>query len=110
MSGGAEALYCASGATEGAILGIPSIAVSLGTFEKPDYIYAAKFAKKIVKLIIENKGLPHGTLLNINIPAVPQDQIKGVRNFADPADAPADTHVPAWHFRRFQLPQSVSLL
>jgi len=43
-------------------------------------------------------------------PVVSPDQIKGVRNFADPADAPADTHVPAWHFRRFQLPQSVSLL
>jgi 5'-nucleotidase len=68
-----------SGATEGAILGIPSIAISLGTFEKPDYSYAAVFAKKMVRLILENKGLPQGTLLNINIPAVPQDQIKGVR-------------------------------
>jgi len=68
-----------SGATEGAILGIPSIAISLGTFEKPDYSYAAKFAKKMVTLVMENKGLPQGTLLNINIPAVPQDRIKGVR-------------------------------
>jgi 5'-nucleotidase len=68
-----------SGATEGAILGIPSIAISLGTFDKPDYSYAAMFANKMVRLILENKGLPQGTLLNINIPAVPQDQIKGVR-------------------------------
>jgi 5'-nucleotidase len=68
-----------SGATEGAILGIPSIAISLGTFEKPDYSYAAMFANKMVRLILENKGLPQGTLLNINIPAVPQDRINGVR-------------------------------
>ena len=68
-----------SGATEGAILGIPSIAISLGTFENPDYRYAAEFAKKMVRLVVENKGLPQGTLLNINIPAVAQDQIKGVR-------------------------------
>jgi 5'-nucleotidase len=68
-----------SGATEGAILGIPSIAVSLGTFENPDYRYAAEFAKKMVRRVIEHKGLPQGTLLNINIPAVPQEQIRGVR-------------------------------
>lgn len=68
-----------SGATEGAILGIPSIAVSLGTFENPDYGYASSFAKKMVQLVLEKKGLPQGTLLNINIPAVSQEQIKGVR-------------------------------
>jgi 5'-nucleotidase len=68
-----------SGATEGAILGIPSIAISLGTFENPDYSYAAAFAKKLVKLVIENKGMPQGTLLNVNIPAVAVDRIKGVR-------------------------------
>jgi 5'-nucleotidase len=68
-----------SGATEGAMLGIPSIAVSLGTFENPDYSYAAEFARNMVQLVVENKGLPQGTLLNINIPAVSKDQIKGVR-------------------------------
>jgi len=39
---------------------------------------------------------------------VSPDQIKGVRNFADPADAPANTHVAAWHFRRFELPTAIS--
>jgi len=68
-----------SGATEGAMLGIPSIAVSLGTFENPDYTFAAEFTKKTVLLIASKKGLPRGTLLNINIPAVPRSQIKGVR-------------------------------
>lgn len=36
------------------------------------------------------------------------DQFKGVRNFADPADAPVHTHVSAWHFRRFSLPHAVT--
>ena len=68
-----------SGATEGAMLGIPSIAVSLGTFENADYGYAARFARKTVDMVARHKGLPRGTLLNINIPAVAPGQIKGVR-------------------------------
>lgn len=67
-----------SGATEGAILGIPSFAISLATFENPDYSFAAEFAKKIVQLLRE-KGLPKGTLLNVNIPAVNKKNIKGVK-------------------------------
>ena len=38
---------------------------------------------------------------------VSPDQIKGVRNFADAPDAPAQTHVAAWHFRRFTLPSAI---
>lgn len=38
---------------------------------------------------------------------VSPDQIKGVRNFADPDDAPASTHGKAWHFRRYQMPRSL---
>lgn len=68
-----------SGATEGAILGIPSFAISLGTFVNPDYTFAAQFAKKIARLIIKNRGLPQGTLLNVNIPAAPATKIKGIR-------------------------------
>lgn len=68
-----------SGATEGAILGIPSFAISLATFTRPDYSFAAIFARKLAKQIIQNKGLPKGTLLNVNIPAVRQKYIKGVR-------------------------------
>jgi 5'-nucleotidase len=68
-----------SGATEGAILGIPSFAISLATFTNPDYGFAAEFAKKIARQIIKNRGLPQGTLLNINIPAVPVTKIKGIR-------------------------------
>lgn len=68
-----------SGATEGAILGIPSFAISLATFENPDYSFSARFARKLTKAIIDNRGFPKGTLLNVNIPAVDKKYIKGVR-------------------------------
>jgi len=68
-----------SGATEGAMLGIPSFAISLATFTNPDFTYAAEFARKFAKLMMTQKKLPKGTLLNVNIPAVPKKKIKGVR-------------------------------
>ncbi|MFA5156809.1 MAG: 5'/3'-nucleotidase SurE [Candidatus Omnitrophota bacterium] len=68
-----------SGATEGAILGIPAFAISLGTFDNPDFSIAAEFAKKLVVLLRE-KGLPKGTLLNVNIPAVKnRNDIRGIK-------------------------------
>ncbi len=66
-----------SAATEGTILGIPSIAVSLTSFTSKDFSVAAKFSAKIAKQVIA-KGLPKGTLLNVNVPAVSKDEIKGV--------------------------------
>lgn len=66
-----------SAATEGTILGIPSIAVSMASFISKDFSFAAKFASKIAKEVLK-RGLPHGTLLNVNIPAVKKKDIKGV--------------------------------
>lgn len=67
-----------SAATEGTILGIPSFAVSLGTYINPDFSFAAGFAKSLALMIREN-GLPKGVLLNVNIPAVHKEKIVGVR-------------------------------
>jgi 5'-nucleotidase len=66
-----------SAAAEGAILGVPSIAVSLDTYTDPDYGYAAKFARKLA-IKVMGKRVGEGLLLNVNIPAVPEDRIKGV--------------------------------
>ncbi len=66
-----------SAATEGMILGIPSIAISLTAYQNLDFTYAAKFSARLALLVAE-KGLPARTLLNVNIPNVPEDQIKGV--------------------------------
>ena len=67
-----------SAATEGTVLGIPSIAVSLTTREKPDFRFAAKFARKLAAFLLE-RGLPKETLLNVNIPPVREKEIRGIR-------------------------------
>jgi 5'-nucleotidase len=66
-----------SAATEGTILGIPSIAVSLTTYQDADFSYAARFAAKLAQMVAKN-GLPEGTLLNVNVPAVPESEIRGI--------------------------------
>lgn len=68
-----------SGATEGAVLGIPSIAFSLDNFaHDADFTYAAKFAAWFVP-IVALRGLPRGVLLNVNVPARDESDIRGVR-------------------------------
>jgi 5'-nucleotidase len=66
-----------SAATEGTILDIPSIAISLTTYDKPDFAYAAKLARKLA-VYLSKKGLPAGTLLNINVPPVPESKVRGI--------------------------------
>ncbi len=66
-----------SAATEGTILGIPSIAVSLTTYAPADFSVAAKFARRLAVLVTK-RGLPNGTLLNVNVPPLPESKIKGV--------------------------------
>lgn len=67
-----------SAATEGTILGIPSIAVSLTTYASADFRYAARIAARIAERVIE-RGLPQGTLLNVNVPALPEEEIRGIK-------------------------------
>lgn len=67
-----------SAATEGAILGLPAIAISHASHSlKSDMRVAATFARKIAKEVLE-RGLPGGTLLNVNVPNVPAEDIEGV--------------------------------
>ena len=65
-----------SAATEGTILGIPSAAFSIDTFEKAHWETAEKIAGDATKRIIQH-GVPAHTLLNINIPNCPYDEISG---------------------------------
>ncbi len=67
-----------SAATEGVILGIPGIAFSLATYEHPDFSAAGTIAGYLSREVLE-KGLPENTLLNVNIPAVPMEEIQGIR-------------------------------
>jgi 5'/3'-nucleotidase len=67
-----------SAAIEGALLGIPAIAVSLVTFENYQFQPAAEFTATLVSRICE-RGMPLETLLNVNVPPLPKEQIKGWR-------------------------------
>ena len=67
-----------SAATEARILGIPSIAVSIGTFRDPLWDTAATHAKRLAEQVLEH-GLPPKVLLNLNVPNLPLDQVRGVK-------------------------------
>jgi 5'-nucleotidase len=67
-----------SAATEGTILGVPAIAFSINSFRDPDFEPAARFARLLVRQVGEH-GLPPHTSLNVNVPAIPESKIKGVR-------------------------------
>lgn len=66
-------------AMEARILGVPSMAVSLGRSPSGewDYAFAARVARELALLILEN-GLPDGTLLNVNVPNVPEAEVAGI--------------------------------
>jgi 5'-nucleotidase len=65
-------------AMEAVIFGVPALAVSMDSYQNQDFAGAAQFAARLVKLVLE-RGLPPDTFLNVNVPAVPQDEIAGVR-------------------------------
>jgi len=67
-----------SAATEGAIMGIPSIAFSLTSFTTRDFSGAAAVAKTLAKKVLEH-GLPEGTLLSANIPPLPPEKLAGIK-------------------------------
>ncbi len=67
-----------SAATEAVIMGIPALAVSLDTRKDADYAFAAQFVRKMVRELAGNSGLQN-TAINVNIPALPREKIKGVR-------------------------------
>jgi len=64
-------------AMEAAISNVPAMAVSLNTREQADFEPAARFAASLAEQTLE-RGLPDGILLNVNVPHLPADAIKGV--------------------------------
>lgn len=67
-----------SAAVEALILGLPAIAASVDAFENVDYGPAARFCRILATKVAEH-GLPEGTFLNVNMPHLPLDKIRGVR-------------------------------
>ena len=68
-----------SAAMEGAIEGIPSVGFSLLNFALDADFTAAKYYVSLIARNVLNKGLPSGTLLNVNIPNLPLTTLKGVK-------------------------------
>ncbi len=66
-----------SAATEGVILGVPGIAFSLATYDAKDFAPAGEIAQQVTTAVIEN-GLPANTLLNVNIPPLPKEELRGI--------------------------------
>jgi 5'-nucleotidase len=75
---GTDVLYSGtvSAAMEGVIEGIPSVAFSLTSFAAQNFQPAADFACSLVHQFEKNPP-PELTLLNVNVPAVEQDKIRG---------------------------------
>jgi len=76
---GTEILYSGtvSAAMEGVMEGIPGIALSLNSSTSKDFQAGANFAKQLVDQLAA-QPLPELMLLNVNIPAVKQEEIAGV--------------------------------
>jgi 5'-nucleotidase len=76
-------------AREAAFLGIPSIAVNLAASEEMDYGAAATVTAAVIRELGQN-GIARGTFLNINVPALPQERLRGVRITRQDTRAPID--------------------
>jgi 5'-nucleotidase len=67
-------------AAEAAILGIPSVAFSIDSYEPREWAYAADFIRKFVSGVLKKKiRVKKHTLLNVNLPHIPEGEIKGVK-------------------------------
>lgn len=66
-------------AMEGAINHIPSIGFSLLDFDPDaDFSASALCAREVIRFVLE-QGLPDGICLNVNIPKLAPEEIKGIR-------------------------------
>lgn len=78
---GTDVLYSGtvSAAAEGVIMGSPSIAVSLDShLADPDFNLAARFTRRMIQVLMD-QGIQAPTLINVNIPALPEEMIQGAR-------------------------------
>lgn len=78
-----------AGAFEGMLLGVPSLALSVVSFRPAHMETAALFAQRIARWVLAN-GMPADTMLNVNVPDLPHEQLAGVavtrmgrRNYQD---------------------------
>ena len=82
MSGACIYSGTVAAATEASMSGTPALATSLcayGLEDPADYAAAAKLSVKTAEWMMDQPALPRGCIYNLNVPAVPYEEIKGVR-------------------------------
>jgi 5'-nucleotidase len=90
---------------ESAIGGVPSVGFSLLDYShKADFSGCGSFVRNIAEKVLQN-GLPDGVCLNVNIPAVNGEEIKGVRvcrqgrsRWVEEFDSRTDPHHREYHW------------
>lgn len=118
-----------SGAMEAAISNVPAIAVSSVRLDVAPYTsdtlaflsgkaemnfeLAAEFVGRLGRMLLKNPLPPH-TFLNVNVPSVPKDQIRGVqvtrqgvRRYPGVADTRADPMGHAYYWLGGDVPEDV---
>ena len=78
---GDDVLYSGTvaAATEGRFLGLPSIAISINSSQPKHYQTAALVASKLLNGLLD-QPLAFDTVLNVNVPDIPFEQIKGFQS------------------------------
>lgn len=77
---GDDVLYSGTvaAAMEGRFLGLPAIAVSMGSYEPQHFSSAGKAIVQIVERLVQYP-LKQDSILNVNVPDLPWDEIKGIK-------------------------------
>ena len=77
---GDDVLYSGTvaAAMEGRFLGLPAIAVSMGSYEPEHFETAAKVIVQLVERL-QQQPLKQDSILNVNVPDLPWDEIKGIK-------------------------------
>jgi len=97
---GDDVLYSGTvaAAMEGRFLGVPAIAVSLVGHDGSHFATAAAITVELVRRL-QHDPLPADTILNVNVPDLPRDQIHGLaatrlghRHKAEPVVKASDPH------------------
>ena len=65
-------------AIEGATLNIPSIAISIDSFNPSNFLTSKIVVRKVINFIVNNT-IPTGTILNVNIPDCEPSDLKGYK-------------------------------
>ena len=78
---GEDVLYSGTvaAAMEGLAAGIPSVAISYGSFDLEHLESHRAGLTRLLGGIVAIDSFPRDTLLNVNLPPIPGDQVKGVR-------------------------------